>query len=175
MLVRALGSELRLRNLAESQGTPGGRRRSQQEYIQKAVRWLQNCQNDDGGWGETCASYDDPALRGQGETTASQTAWGVMGLIAAGEVKSTAVERGIEYLLTHQAADGSWPEELCTGTGFPKVFYLRYRLYNVFFPLFALGYYRNVLDGVVPKHGFNQVKAPEPRPGARSARQKISA
>ncbi len=95
-----------------------------------------------GGWGETCASYDDPSLKGQGPTTASQTAWAVLGLIAAGREKSLAVERGIAHLLETQNADGTWDEDFYTGTGFPRVFYLKYHLYRVSFPLMALARYR---------------------------------
>lgn len=110
-------------------------------FLQRAAGWLESCQNQDGGWGETCATYDNPALRGQGTSTASQTAWAVMGLIAAGRVDSKAVRRGVEYLLRSQQPEGSWMDDTWTGTGFPKVFYLKYHLYAAYFPLFALGMY----------------------------------
>ena len=106
--------------------------------IQKAASWLKSKQQADGGWGETCASYDDPTLRGQGEPTASQTAWALMGLISAGDGRSETARRGIQYLLDTQRTDGTWDEPHFTGTGFPRVFYLKYHLYPVYFPLMAL-------------------------------------
>lgn len=117
-----------------------------QPYIRRAVEWLVSHQNGDGGWGETCATYDDPSLRGQGPSTASQTAWALMGLIAAGEVASDAVRRGVDYLIRTQQPDGSWNEPWYTGTGFPKVFYLRYHLYCKYFPVFALGMYARQME-----------------------------
>lgn len=107
--------------------------------IRRAVEWLKAKQQSNGGWGETIRSYDEPALRGQGETTASQTAWALLGLIAAGEGHSEETRRGIEYLLHTQLPDGTWHEAQWTGTGFPKVFYLKYHLYRIYFPLMALG------------------------------------
>lgn len=112
-----------------------------QPYVRKAAQWLRAHQNEDGGWGESCRTYDDPSLRGQGPSTASQTAWALMGLIASGDVSSPSVLRGLEYLVRTQNADGSWDEEWYTGTGFPKVFYLKYHLYSKYFPVFALGMY----------------------------------
>ena len=109
--------------------------------IRRGAAWLRSCQNQDGGWGESLASYDDPSLKGKGSSTPSQTAWALLGLLAAGERESDAVRRGVEFLLGRQGADGSWPEEEWTGTGFPRVFYLRYHLYPVYFPLLALGVY----------------------------------
>jgi squalene-hopene/tetraprenyl-beta-curcumene cyclase len=113
----------------------------QQEYIQRAVRWLERQQNDDGGWGETCASYDDPELAGQGRSMPSQTAWALLGLLAVGRT-GPAVDRGIRYLLEMQERDGSWTDPLFNGTGFPRVFMLKYHLYATYFPLWALGMYR---------------------------------
>ncbi len=116
-------------------------------YVRRAVRWLLDHQNPDGGWGETIASYDDPTKMGRGATTPTQTAWAVMGLIAAGHAHSAAVRRGITLLLELQAA-GTWPGVIdgssgaaWTGTGFPKVFYLHYHAYQHVFPLMALGQY----------------------------------
>lgn len=106
--------------------------------VQKAADWLVQVQQPCGGWGETCGSYDDPTLKGQGEPTPSQTAWAVLGLIAAGRGRSTAAQRGLDYLIQLQNSDGSWDESQFTGTGFPKVFYLRYHLYRMYFPLMAL-------------------------------------
>ncbi|MBI3911748.1 MAG: squalene--hopene cyclase [Armatimonadetes bacterium] len=110
-------------------------------YVRRAVEWLRAVQNPDGGWGESCDSYDDPALKGIGPSTASQTAWAVMGLIAAGEAPSDAVRRGVNFLVRTQTPDGGWDEPWFTGTGFPRVFYLRYHLYRNYFPVFALGMY----------------------------------
>ncbi len=106
--------------------------------IRRAVKWLKAAQHESGGWGESPRSYDEPALRGQGEPTASQTAWAIMGLLAAGEVHSVAVEAGVQFLLDTQREDGTWDERPYTGTGFPKVFYLKYHLYRIYFPLMAL-------------------------------------
>ncbi|MES2790642.1 MAG: prenyltransferase/squalene oxidase repeat-containing protein [Planctomycetota bacterium] len=100
--------------------------------------WLKSVQQTNGGWGETPRSYEDPTLRGQGTPTASQTAWALMGLCAAGEANSHAVDRGVQFLLETQTADGTWDEPEYTGTGFPRVFYLRYHLYRTYFPLMAL-------------------------------------
>jgi squalene-hopene/tetraprenyl-beta-curcumene cyclase len=102
-------------------------------------------QNADGGWGESCESYDDPNSRGIGPSTASQTAWAVMALLAAGDTRSDSLTRGIAYLLIHQERDGSWHESFYTGTGFPRVFYLRYHMYELYFPLIALTQYQKML------------------------------
>lgn len=109
--------------------------------VRRAADWLKAVQQAGGGWGETCASYDDPSLAGQGPPTASQTAWALLGLLAAGEAASPEVRRGIDYLLARQGADGNWDEEQFTGTGFPRVFYLKYHLYRLYFPLMALARY----------------------------------
>ena len=109
--------------------------------VRRAVAWLKSVQQSGGGWGESCRSYDDPSLKGQGTPTASQTAWALIGLLAAGEADSDAVRAGIEYLVNTQQADGSWHEEPFTGTGFPKVFYLKYHMYPLYFPLMALARY----------------------------------
>ncbi len=114
-------------------GEPSG-----SDSVQRARAWLESCQNDDGGWGELPHSYDDPSTKGEGPSTAAQTAWALMGLLAAGEATSSCVRRGIEYLTATQRADGGWVDEHWTGTGFPKVFYLHYHLYATYFPLQAL-------------------------------------
>ncbi|WP_437230488.1 terpene cyclase/mutase family protein [Planctomicrobium sp. SH661] len=113
--------------------------------LQAAARWLKEKQQADGGWGETPQSYDEPALRGIGNTTPSQTAWALLGLMAVGEHNSPAVQRGIEYLKRKQTVDGTWDEPEFTGTGFPRVFYLRYHYYRHYFPLMALGKYANLM------------------------------
>jgi squalene-hopene/tetraprenyl-beta-curcumene cyclase len=108
--------------------------------IRRAVRWLERCQNPDGGFGEDLRSYGDPAWRGRGESTASQTAWALLALLAA-DGRSPAARRGVEWLVGTQRADGGWDEPAFTGTGFPGDFYIRYHLYALHFPLMALGRY----------------------------------
>jgi len=116
--------------------------------IQQAAEWLRMVQNPDGGWGETCGSYDDATTRGVGPSTPSQTAWAVMGLLAANDTRSDSVAKGIAYLLSTQNKDGSWDEREYTGTGFPRVFYLAYHMYRDYFPLIALATYRRVVANV---------------------------
>ena len=115
-------------------------------FSRKAVRWLEGHQNEDGGWGETCQSYQEPSLRGRGKSTASQTAWALLGLIAADEAENPAVERGVRYLIKTQKDSGdfsgSWWEDEFTGTGFPIHFFIKYHMYQHFFPLMALSRYR---------------------------------
>ena len=106
--------------------------------VAAGVNWLKAHQQPNGGWGETVESYQNPLLKGTGKTTASQTAWALLGLIASGEAASEAVCRGIRYLLDNQSRDGQWEEPEFTGTGFPLVFYLRYHWYRNYFPLKAL-------------------------------------
>ncbi|HEX5478648.1 MAG TPA: squalene--hopene cyclase, partial [Dehalococcoidia bacterium] len=116
--------------------------------IRRAVAWLAAHQNPDGGWGETCASYDEPQTqRGRGESTASQTAWALLALIAAGEERADAARRGVEYLVRTQQSDGQWHEPQFTGTGFPRDFMLKYHLYRNYWPMWALGRYRRTLAG----------------------------
>ncbi|MEH1832862.1 MAG: squalene--hopene cyclase [Nostoc sp.] len=117
--------------------------------IERGATWLVGCQNPDGGWGETCRSYDDPSLKGKGNSTASQTAWALIGLLAAGEATGKlaleVIERGIAYLVATQQPDGTWFEADFTGTGFPSHFYLKYHMYQQYFPLIALGRYQTVI------------------------------
>jgi len=108
----------------------------------RAAEWMIEHQNGDGGWGELPASYDESALRGVGPSTPSQTAWGLLSLLACGYGESEAARRGVQYLITTQNASGGWHDDFWTGTGFPKVFYLRYHLYATYFPLWALAEYR---------------------------------
>jgi squalene-hopene/tetraprenyl-beta-curcumene cyclase len=116
------------------------------EFVRRAAAWLRGAQKPDGSWGETCESYDDVSLKGKGESTPSQTAWGAMGLMAAIGTDDPAVEKAIHWLVSNQAADGSWKEDYYTGTGFPKVFYLKYHLYRLYFPLTALARYRRLAN-----------------------------
>jgi squalene-hopene/tetraprenyl-beta-curcumene cyclase len=118
-----------------------------QPWIRKAAQWLIDVQNADGGWGEDCNTYDEPSLCGRGRSTASQTAWAILGLMAAGEVGSQSVQRGIHYLTRNFDGKTGWKEAPYTGTGFPRVFYLRYHGYSHYFPLWALGVYRNLSRG----------------------------
>ena len=106
-------------------------------HILRAGEWLRSIQNADGGWGESCASYDNGIFTA-GPSTPSQTAWAILGLIAGGDAGSLSVQHGIEYLLETQRSNGSWDEQLATGTGFPRVFYLNYHMYKDYFPLLAL-------------------------------------
>ncbi len=113
--------------------------------VQRAHAWLLARQNDDGGWGEDVLSYHEQSLRGRGTSTASQTAWALLALIAAGETGEP-VERGVEYLVRTQTDEGTWEEEEFTGTGFPTDFMIRYHMYRHYFPLMALGRARSVLE-----------------------------
>jgi squalene-hopene/tetraprenyl-beta-curcumene cyclase len=108
--------------------------------VQRALRWLESHQNPDGGWGEDLRSYADPDWIGRGDSTASQTAWALLALLAAGD-RSPAVERGVRWLVDHQRPDGSWDEPQFTGTGFPGDFYINYHLYRIVFPVSAIGRY----------------------------------
>lgn len=114
-------------------------------HILRAGEWLRSVQNADGGWGESCQSYNEGEFVGD-LSTPSQTAWALMGLIASGDNYSSSVVRGIDYLVRTQRSDGGWDEVLSTGTGFPKVFYLTYHYYRHAFPLMALATYRNSLE-----------------------------
>jgi squalene-hopene/tetraprenyl-beta-curcumene cyclase len=104
------------------------------------VAWLAAHQNHDGGWGEDLRSYADPQWAGRGGSTASQTAWALLALLAAGE-NTDVVERGVRFLVDTQRPDGGWDEDLFTGTGFPGDFYINYHLYRIVFPVSAIGRY----------------------------------
>ncbi len=112
-------------------------------FCLRAAEWLRSYQNPDGGWGESCDSYDDADLRGVGPSTAAQTAWALLGLFASDDFSSDSVGRGIQFLLSTQKEDGGWVDDYFTGTGFPCVFYLKYHLYSVYFPVLALSEYSN--------------------------------
>jgi squalene-hopene/tetraprenyl-beta-curcumene cyclase len=111
---------------------------SSEPCVKRAVSWLEGRQNDDGGWGEDPRSYDSHEWVGRGESTASQTAWALLALHAAGE-RSGAVERGVQWLTSTQLDDGGWDEPQYTGTGFPSDYYINYHLYRIVFPVMALG------------------------------------
>ena len=112
--------------------------------VEKAARWLLSVQNEDGGWGESCVSYEvDRFVAAQ--STPTQTAWALVGLMACGKIRSSQVQKGVQWLLANQRADGDWDEALTTGTGFPNVFYLSYHLYRMYFPALALATYRSEL------------------------------
>ncbi|RLE37163.1 squalene--hopene cyclase, partial [Candidatus Acetothermia bacterium] len=111
-------------------------------YVRRAVEWLISHQNADGGWGERIEGYYDPAWRGRGPSTASQTAWAILALIAAGEIDRPATVRGISYLIETQKEDGGWDEPYFTGAGFPTDFMINYHFYRDVFPVMALGRYR---------------------------------
>jgi squalene-hopene/tetraprenyl-beta-curcumene cyclase len=113
------------------------------EYCQRAVTWLRAVQKADGSFGEQLLSYDVPATKGQGPSTASQTAWGLIGLLAGAGTDDDSVAKAVSYLVHRQQADGSWSEPEFTGTGFPGVFYLKYHLYRNSFPVYALARYSN--------------------------------
>ncbi len=115
-----------------------------QRFIRKAADWLRSCQKPDGSWGESCQTYENPELKGRGPSTASQTAWGAMGLLAASGVDDPAVQKAIRWLIDAQNPDGNWDEQWFTGTGFPRVFYLKYHLYRLYFPLMALARFRRI-------------------------------
>ncbi len=121
----------------------------QDERVARAVNWLHARQNQDGGWGESCLSYTEAAWRGRGPSTASQTAWATLGLLATARPDDPALWGGIRWLLEHQNADGTWDEPYFTGTGFPGDFYIKYHQYRNYFPLLALARARRVLDEAV--------------------------
>ena len=130
------------------------------------ANWLLACQQPSGAWGESPDTYADPSLRGQGPPTASQTAWAVMGLVAAGLDDHRAVARGVQFLVDTQRPDGTWDEPEFTGTGFPQVFYLRYHYYPIYFPLLALS--RWAVTAAAP---LAEVVLPRARPARRAHRE----
>ncbi len=117
----------------------------EEPWLLKARDWLRSIQHEDGGWGERCNTYEDPVFKGQGPSTASQTAWALMGLCTFDDPHHPSLRRGVEYLTRSQNPDGSWTEHEATGTGFPKVFYLKYDMYRNTWPLLALATYRKLL------------------------------
>ena len=128
--------------------------------IRRAIGWLIGHQNADGGWGEDLRSYDDPGWAGRGDSTASQTAWALLALIAGGAADaevSDSIERGIRWLADTQRPDGTWDEPQFTGTGFPRDFYLNYHLYRLAFPVSALGRFAGGAE-VVAREGPEQIR-----------------
>ena len=114
-----------------------------QDYCVRAVAWLRQVQKADGSFGESLSSYEMVSTKGQGNSTPSQTAWGLIGLLAGSDPNDPAITRAADYLVQQQNDNGSWSEEDFTGTGFPGVFYLKYHLYKNSFPVYALARYRN--------------------------------
>jgi squalene-hopene/tetraprenyl-beta-curcumene cyclase len=119
--------------------------------VRRAVRWLEQHQNDDGGWGEDLRSYTDDEWRGRGASTASQTAWALLALLAAAP-GSSAVAHGVRYLAATQNDEGGWDEDLFTGTGFPGDFYINYEMYRLVFPISALGRYLGLAKEHAKEH-----------------------
>jgi squalene-hopene/tetraprenyl-beta-curcumene cyclase len=141
---------------------------AQQPLYSKAAEWLKSVQNADGGFGESVESYEKPERKGRGKSTASQTAWAIIGMLAVYGPEDGSVRRAVRYLIEHQNADGTWDEGEFTGTGFPTVFYLKYHLYRNSFPLYALARYRNMAEGrelmagrKLPPHRLRQEPAAE--------------
>ena len=110
-------------------------------FVQYSLEFIRAFQNRDGGWGESCASYDESRYVNN-PSTPSQSAWAILALLAGGDIRSESLYNGIEYLVSNQRTDGNWDEDYCTGTGFPRVFYLAYTDYRNTFPLLALAAYR---------------------------------
>ncbi len=126
-------------------------------HVLRAGEWLRSIQNADGGWGESCASYDQHTYV-PAPSTPSQTAWAVLGLMAGGDTTSSSVQKGIDYLVETQRADGGWDEALATGTGFPQVFYLQYHYYRHSFPVLALSTYLKLKNGNGTETAGNTVR-----------------
>jgi squalene-hopene/tetraprenyl-beta-curcumene cyclase len=108
------------------------------DAIAQGARWLRGAQNPDGGWGESCLGYDTHRFE-RARSSPSQTAWAILGLIAAGGIQTNALSEGVRWLQENQRPDGTWEETITTGTGFPGVFYISYQLYKDYFPILALG------------------------------------
>ena len=146
------------------------------DCIRRAVRWLEDHQNEDGGWGEDPRSYDEEAWIGRGPSTASQTAWALLALHAAGE-RSQALERGVDWLVATQRPDGGWDEPQYTGTGFPSDYYINYHLYRIAFPVMALGRCLTAQAGqqAPPERSPGRLTAPADGPSERVATRWVGA
>jgi squalene-hopene/tetraprenyl-beta-curcumene cyclase len=133
-----------------------GALRTGADMVERAAQWLLEVQNADGGWGETCHSYVDESFAGVGRSTPSQTAWAVNALQIAGFAQRPAVQRGLAFLCERQRPDGTWDEPECTGTGFPRDFYINYHLYRHLFPMMALA------ADATPRPGLETQTKPQP-------------
>jgi squalene-hopene/tetraprenyl-beta-curcumene cyclase len=131
-------------------------------WLLKARDWLESVQHENGGWGERCNTYEDPVFKGRGPSTASQTAWAVMGLCAFDDPDRLSLIRGVDYLIRTQNPDGSWTEHETTGTGFPKVYYLKYDIYRNAWPLLAMSNYRDLRASPPENRGYNGARQPFP-------------
>jgi len=140
VVVRTLGRQLRIWDRRCRPALLAAGVAADAPPVRRAARWLEEHQNADGGWGEDLRSYVDDAWRGRGASTPSQTAWALLALVAV-DPYSTAVERGVGWLIEGQRPDGGWDEACYTGTGFPGDFYISYEMYRLVFPLSALGRY----------------------------------
>jgi squalene-hopene/tetraprenyl-beta-curcumene cyclase len=131
-------------------------------WLLKARDWLESVQHENGGWGERCNTYEDHVFKGRGPSTASQTAWAVMGLCAFDDPDRLSLIRGVDYLIRTQNPDGSWTEHETTGTGFPKVYYLKYDIYRNAWPLLAMSNYRDLRASPPENRGYNGARQPFP-------------
>ena len=148
LVVRPVGRQPPLRHRRRAARARGLRRPRRPSRDRRAVAWLDSVQRNDGGFGEDIRSYSDPAWRGRAEfATASQTAWALLGYVAAGNAEDAGARKAADYLCARQRPDGDWDEEYFTGTGFPLDFMIRYHLYRINFPLLALGRLRERLSG----------------------------
>ena len=145
-MVRSLGRKSHLRHRGCASGPDRSRCRPGSEPIRRAVAWIEDHQNEDGGWGEDPRSYAEARWVGRGTSTASQTAWALLALHAAGET-SSALAAGVAWLARTQRPDGTWDEPQYTGTGFPLDYYINYHLYRLTFPVMALGRCLQALSG----------------------------
>lgn len=144
--------------------------RAGNQRVDRAVQWLQTHQNPDGGWGESCRSYSDKAWHGRGPSTASQTAWAVLGLLSSGGAPDT-FQAGVRWLLGHQNQDGTWDEPYFTGTGFPGDFYIKYHEYRNYFPALALA--RIWRKGLVKNQQHEKTKTEAPVPSGLRYRSEV--